>query len=51
MCFTAPARDPDARVRAAVCEVPYEFEVCGPVGADILAGFLREDGQLFRSRP
>ncbi|WP_405899254.1 HEAT repeat domain-containing protein [Streptomyces sp. NBC_00727] len=46
--LTALARDPDARVRAAVCELLYEFEGCGSAGADILAGFLREDDQLVR---
>ncbi|MGQ4487419.1 HEAT repeat domain-containing protein [Streptomyces sp. SAS_281] len=46
--LTALARDPEARVRAAVCELLYEFEGCGPAGADILAGFLGEDDQLVR---
>ncbi|WP_329021877.1 MULTISPECIES: HEAT repeat domain-containing protein [unclassified Streptomyces] len=46
--LAALASDPDARVRAAVCELLYEFEGCGPVGADLLAGFLREDDQLVR---
>lgn len=42
------ARDPDAHVRAHVCEVLYEFEGRGPAVADILAGFLDEDDQLVR---
>ncbi|WP_260697037.1 ankyrin repeat domain-containing protein [Streptomyces sp. 130] len=46
--LTALARDPDTRVRAAVCELLYEFEGWGPAGADILAGFLSEGDQLVR---
>ncbi|MGW1183701.1 HEAT repeat domain-containing protein [Streptomyces drozdowiczii] len=46
--LAALASDPDARVRAAVCELLYEFEGCGPEGADLLAGFLCEDDQLVR---
>ncbi|TXS36486.1 HEAT repeat domain-containing protein [Streptomyces sp. OR43] len=42
------ARDPDAHVRAHVCEVLYEFEGRSPAVADILAGFLDEDDQLVR---
>ncbi|MGW1125680.1 HEAT repeat domain-containing protein [Streptomyces sp. NPDC002526] len=42
------ARDPDARVRAAVCECLYEYEGREPARADILAGFLGEDDQLVR---
>ncbi|MFI6965029.1 HEAT repeat domain-containing protein [Streptomyces sp. NPDC050255] len=42
------ARDPDARVRAYVCEVLYEFEGRSRAVADILAGFLDEDDQLVR---
>lgn len=44
----ALARDPDARVRATVCEHLYEFEGRGLAAADILAGFLHEDDQLVR---
>ncbi|MFJ7626615.1 HEAT repeat domain-containing protein [Streptomyces sp. NPDC097595] len=46
--LAALAGDPDARVRAAVCECLYEFEGREPVRADILAGFLGEDDQLVR---
>ncbi|WP_405938187.1 HEAT repeat domain-containing protein [Streptomyces sp. NBC_00726] len=46
--LAALARDPDARVRAAVCECLYEFEGREPARADILAGFLGEDDQLVR---
>ncbi|MFK0096848.1 HEAT repeat domain-containing protein [Streptomyces sp. NPDC091040] len=46
--LAALARDPDARVRAAVCECLYEFEGREPACADILAGFLGEDDQLVR---
>ncbi|MFE9856655.1 HEAT repeat domain-containing protein [Streptomyces sp. NPDC005780] len=42
------ARDPDAHVRAHVCEVLYEFEGRDPAVADILAGFLDEGDQLVR---
>ncbi|MFJ9648706.1 HEAT repeat domain-containing protein [Streptomyces sp. NPDC101206] len=46
--LAALARDPDAGVRAIVCEQLYEFEGRGPAVADILAGFLDEDDQLVR---
>ncbi|MFK4111044.1 HEAT repeat domain-containing protein [Streptomyces sp. NPDC002176] len=46
--LAALARDPDARVRATVCEHLYEFEGRGLAAADILAGFLHEDDQLVR---
>lgn len=46
--LAALARDPDASVRATVCEQLYEFEGRSPAVADILAGFLDEDDQLVR---
>ncbi|MFI6949551.1 HEAT repeat domain-containing protein [Streptomyces sp. NPDC050422] len=46
--LAALARDTDARVRASVCEVLYEFEGRSPAVADILAGFLDDDDQLVR---
>ncbi|MFJ9459744.1 HEAT repeat domain-containing protein [Kitasatospora sp. NPDC101447] len=46
--LAALARDPDAGVRATVCEQLYAFEGRGPVVADILAAFLNEDDQLVR---
>ncbi|MGC4998362.1 MULTISPECIES: HEAT repeat domain-containing protein [unclassified Streptomyces] len=42
------ARDPDAFVRATVCEHLYAFEGRCRAAADILAGFLEEDDQLVR---
>ncbi|WP_371603091.1 HEAT repeat domain-containing protein [Streptomyces sp. NBC_01220] len=46
--LAALGRDLDARVRAGVCEVLYQFEGRSPAVADILAEFLDEKDQLVR---